>query len=331
MNSYARSLVGVATMAVAVTWCDESRAQMSAQIGEVPITHVGVVVEDIDAAVRGYAEIFGMSVPEVSDRSVDLPGGGTEQLRVASISLPNFRVEVNQPMGGSGPVSQFLEQFGPGMHRIGFGVSGDIDEKRRALLGQGGTWTAGEEGGQYAWVDFRDRLGATLELVPREPEGGSATSAAGAGMNDGPLAGHSVTHVGVAVRDTDEAAKAFAEILGVTVPEPFDYKDAQYPPDSEWSMEAYIRLVSWRQDTIGMELLGAVGSPNPWSDYVERYKGNAAQHIAINIGEGMAEAIGQLQQMGGTWTNGKEGGAYAYLDFSDQLGIVFEVNGAAGS
>ena len=330
MSKCVRGFIGVAAMALAVTWCDEGRAQTSTPIGAAPITHVAVVVEDIDAAVRGYAAMFGIPIPDVTSRSVDLPGGGAEELRVASIPLANFRVEVNQPADGSGPVSQFLQQFGPGIHRIGFGVSGDIAETRRTLLGHGGTWTAGTEGGRYAWVDFRNRLGATLELVPRESDALGAASAEGA-AGDGLLAGHPVRHVGIAVRDTDEAAMAYAEVLGVTVAEPRDYKDAQYPPGSEWNLDSYIRVISWRQENVGIELLGAVGSPNPWSDYVDRYNGNAAQHISIGIGEGMREAIRQLQIMGGEWTNGKEGGTYAYLDFSDQLGIVFEINGAAGS
>ena len=56
---------------------------------------------------------------------------------------------------------------------------------------------------------------------------------------------------------------------------------------------------------------------------------SAAQHVAIDVGTRMDETIRDLQAKGGKWTNGKEGGAYAYLDFVDSFGLAFELNGTA--
>jgi hypothetical protein len=64
---------------------------------------------------------------------------------------------------------------------------------------------------------------------------------------------------------------------------------------------------------------------------VQKQKGTAAQHVAINVGDRMDEMIRDLQAKGGTWTNGKAGGAYAYLDFTDTLGFVLELNGTSKS
>ena len=41
--------------------------------------------------------------------------------------------------------------------------------------------------------------------------------------------------------------------------------------------------------------------------------------------------IADLVAKGGKWTNGKPGGGYAYLDFMDTLGLVFELNGTSKS
>ncbi|MGE3578254.1 MAG: hypothetical protein AB7I25_07320 [Vicinamibacterales bacterium] len=53
--------------------------------------------------------------------------------------------------------------------------------------------------------------------------------------------------------------------------------------------------------------------------------------MAINVGTMMDEQIADLQQKGGKWTNGKAGGGYAYLDFMDTLGLIFELNGSSTS
>jgi hypothetical protein len=82
---------------------------------------------------------------------------------------------------------------------------------------------------------------------------------------------------------------------------------------------------------MGVEVIESVGRPTPWSEYVQRQKGTAAQHLAINVGNRMDETIRDLTAKGGAWTNGKPGGNYAYLDFMDTLGIIFELNGTSKS
>ena len=74
-----------------------------------------------------------------------------------------------------------------------------------------------------------------------------------------------------------------------------------------------------------------MGAPTPWSEFVARQKGSAAQHLAIDVGNRMDEMIADLVAKGGKWTNGKPGGGYAYLDFMDTLGLVFELNGTSKS
>src|SRR5262249_38461823 len=164
--------------------------------------------------------------------------------------------------------------------------------------------------------------GAAPAAPPPPPRGGVAPP---------PLAALPVTHVGFAASDTAAATGAFAKVLGIMPPKVNEYKDSQYPPDSKWNMSAYLRLAFWNQGGTGLEFIESVGGPTPWSEFVKLQKGTAAQHIAINVGTRMDEMIRDLQAKGGKWTNGKPGGGYAYLDFQDTLGLVFELNGTSKS
>ena len=140
-----------------------------------------------------------------------------------------------------------------------------------------------------------------------------------------------VTHVGFAAANADTTAGLLAQLLGLMRPNVTEYKDSQYPPDSKWNSRASLRLTMLTLGGGGVEVIESVGGPTPWSEHVTRHHGTAAQHIAINVGNRMNEMIRDLTAKGGKWTNGKPGGSYAYLDFTDTLGFVVELNGTSKS
>jgi len=317
-----------------------ARMQGTAQIGSAPITMAAVSVRDIDAAIRNYVEIMGVQAPQVRSFALDLPNGSKTDLKTALIQLPNFQIELNQPVGKTGPVAEHLQKHGPGINRVMFAVSGSIDDMRSGLEAKGGKWVGGAKGGRYAIVDFRNQIGTMVEVVQQgaQPTAQSSSAATGSVVGLPPLGSLQVTHLGFAITDADKVAKAFTDILGIPMPRIRDYKDSfptdprvQYPPESPWNKDTPLRLTSWRQGPVGIELIASVGGPTPWSDFVAKQHGSAAQHIAINVGDKMDEMILTLQQKGGKWTNGKTGGIYAYLDFQDKLGLVFELNGTSKS
>ena len=325
MTRYGRALCAWAVIGGAVAAGTHLNGQSAVQIGAAPVTHIGVVVRDIEEATRHFADVVGMQPLQIRTIQIDLPDKKQAEIKRATAQLPNLRIEFDQPVTESGPIYDHLQKIGQGIHRMGFAVEDGVDEKRAFLEQQGGTWTAGITGGTYAFVDLKDTLGTTIEIVQQAaaPTGPTAVPP----TSPAPLSLRAVRHVGIAVDDTNKVAKAFADILGVPPPTVRDYKDAQYPPGHPWSMDAYIRLTSWRHPNLGIELLGAVGKPNPWSDYVDRFKGSTVQHVSLPVGPRMGEIIPKLQQKGGTWTNGGEGGTYAYLDFVDSFGLAFELNG----
>ena len=321
----------VLILALIVATASATWTQSPAQVGSASLSHVGIVVLDIDETIRQYENVMGFPTPEVTEYLLDLPDGQKTEVKVTNMYLPNFHIELVEPVSNVGPYYEHLEQYGMSIQHMGLSVADDVGAIRAGLEEQGGRWSLGSQEGFFAYVDFQSTLGTSFEIIGSaragsagaEPTEPSATAALP------PLASLMVTHVGFAVTNVEQVMTGYADSFGIAAPNVIDYRDSQYPPDSEWNAAAHLRLASWRQGDIGMELIESVGGPTPWSDYVEKQQGSAAQHIAINVGDKMDEVIHDLQMKGGTWTNGRPGGNYAYLDFMDTLGIIFELNGTS--
>ena len=80
------------------------------------IHHVGVAVENLDAALETYERLFGAEVEHratVEDQGV----------RAVSLRVGSGRVELLEPLGEDTPVGRFLAKRGPGMHHVAYEVS----------------------------------------------------------------------------------------------------------------------------------------------------------------------------------------------------------------
>jgi methylmalonyl-CoA epimerase len=84
------------------------------------IDHVGVAVEDIDAALALYNEVLGM--PLVHRETVSEQG-----VEAALLDVGDGHVELLQPLGPDTPVGKFLGRHGPGMHHVAYRVA-DIEQ-----------------------------------------------------------------------------------------------------------------------------------------------------------------------------------------------------------
>jgi methylmalonyl-CoA/ethylmalonyl-CoA epimerase len=79
------------------------------------IDHVGVAVEDIDAALSLYRDALGMPLVHretVTDQGVD----------AALLDVGDGHVELLQPLGPDTPVGKFLSKKGPGLHHVAYRV-----------------------------------------------------------------------------------------------------------------------------------------------------------------------------------------------------------------
>jgi methylmalonyl-CoA/ethylmalonyl-CoA epimerase len=77
--------------------------------------HLGIAVDDLDAAILVYADLFGATL-EHRDRVED------QGVEAASLRVGESRIELLQPLGPDTPVGRFLAKRGPGMHHMAFEV-----------------------------------------------------------------------------------------------------------------------------------------------------------------------------------------------------------------
>jgi methylmalonyl-CoA/ethylmalonyl-CoA epimerase len=77
--------------------------------------HVGIAVEDLDAAILVYSDLFGGTL-EHRERVED------QGVEAASLRVGESRIELRQPLGPDTPVGRFLAKRGPGMHHLAFEV-----------------------------------------------------------------------------------------------------------------------------------------------------------------------------------------------------------------
>ncbi|HEX6490998.1 MAG TPA: methylmalonyl-CoA epimerase [Gaiellaceae bacterium] len=86
------------------------------------IHHLGVAVQDLDAAVTTYERLFGARVEHretVREQGVE----------AASLRIGEGRLELLASLGEATPVGKFLAKRGPGMHHVAY----EVPDVRSAL------------------------------------------------------------------------------------------------------------------------------------------------------------------------------------------------------
>lgn len=89
------------------------------------IDHIGVAVEDIDAALALYRDSFEM---ELAHRET-VESQGVEAVL---LDVGDGHVELLRPLGPETPVGKFMAKNGPGLHHVAYAVA-DIDAALRKL------------------------------------------------------------------------------------------------------------------------------------------------------------------------------------------------------
>jgi methylmalonyl-CoA/ethylmalonyl-CoA epimerase len=93
------------------------------------IDHIGVAVEDLDAALALYRDGLGMPLVHretVAEQGVD----------AALLDVGDGHVELLAPLGPDTPVGKFLARQGPGLHHVAYRVR-DVAETLEALAAAG--------------------------------------------------------------------------------------------------------------------------------------------------------------------------------------------------
>jgi methylmalonyl-CoA/ethylmalonyl-CoA epimerase len=93
------------------------------------IDHVGVAVEDLDAALKLYEGAFEM--PLAHRETVEEQG-----VEAVLLDVGDGHVELLAPLGPETAVGKFLARKGPGLHHVAYAVD-DIDAVLGSLTGAG--------------------------------------------------------------------------------------------------------------------------------------------------------------------------------------------------
>jgi methylmalonyl-CoA epimerase len=132
------------------------------------IDHVGVAVEDIEAALPFYREILGMEL--VHQETVTDQG-----VHAALLDVGDGHVELIAPLGPDTGVGKFLARRGPGLHHVAYRVI-DVEATLAALAAAGVRLIdeqprTGIRGSRVAFLHPASTGGVLTEIV--QPAAGS--------------------------------------------------------------------------------------------------------------------------------------------------------------
>jgi methylmalonyl-CoA epimerase len=126
------------------------------------IDHVAIAVNDLDAAIGWYEEMFGATVAhrEVVERD------GVEE---ALLKVADSYIQLLTPLSADSPVAKYLERNGEGIHHVGYRVD-DCAAALGALQAHGvrvidSVPRPGSRGTTVAFVHPKAAFGTLVELV----------------------------------------------------------------------------------------------------------------------------------------------------------------------
>jgi methylmalonyl-CoA epimerase len=131
------------------------------------IDHIGVAVEDLDAAIALYGSSFEMALAH--RETVESQG-----VEAVLLDVGDGHVELLRPLGPDTAVGKFLARKGEGLHHVAYAV-GNIDDALGRLAATGielidAEPRTGIRGSRVAFLHPRSTGGVLTEIV--EPAGG---------------------------------------------------------------------------------------------------------------------------------------------------------------
>lgn len=138
------------------------------------VAQIALVVDDIEKYLDGWVEVFGIERPAVRITDAkDLThirymGKETDaRAKLAFIKTANISIELIEPIGAPSVWRATLKEYGPSVHHIAFRTK----DKTQVLdkLGLPVTQTGVFKGGNYTYLDGREKLAVDLEILESTP------------------------------------------------------------------------------------------------------------------------------------------------------------------
>ncbi|HEX3979931.1 MAG TPA: methylmalonyl-CoA epimerase [Acidimicrobiales bacterium] len=126
------------------------------------IDHVAIAVNDLESAIRYYAETFGAEVTHRERIETD----GVEE---ALLKVADSYIQLLTPVRDDSPVARFLDTKGEGLHHVGYRVD-DCAKALQSVVDHGGRAIdqvprPGSRGTTVAFVHPKGAFGTLIELV----------------------------------------------------------------------------------------------------------------------------------------------------------------------
>jgi 4-hydroxyphenylpyruvate dioxygenase-like putative hemolysin len=148
----------------------------SNSLGDNKVIQIGLVVEDIDYAVKAWSRLLRVDPPSIiitdtvdiaHTKYQDQPTSA--QARLAFFNLGQVDLELIQPLGEPSTWNDQLIVHGSSLHHIAFEIKGMEEhiqglQKHGMRLVQCGNY----HGGRYAYVDGQNRFGTVIELLEND-------------------------------------------------------------------------------------------------------------------------------------------------------------------
>ena len=124
------------------------------------ISHIAMVVEDLDDALKLYETAFNLKAVEVKV---------TGSRKTAIIPIGDGYLDISQPIHSKGMVSEFLKAHGEGIHHIAFetdDIQVDVEViKNRGMKMVDESPRAGAYGSKIAFISPESTHGVSIELI----------------------------------------------------------------------------------------------------------------------------------------------------------------------
>jgi hypothetical protein len=137
----------------------------------------------------------------------------------------------------------------------------------------------------------------------------------------------SMAQVAIVVKDIDAARNAWAKLLGIMVPEVSIAESNSSRPTlyKGNSSNAKAKLAFVVLENIQIELIEPMGGKSTWQEYLDKH-GEGIHHIAFQVkGIDGVEKRFEMQGNPTVQRGGWDGGAYSYIDASQNLGCILEL------
>lgn len=136
-----------------------------------------------------------------------------------------------------------------------------------------------------------------------------------------------VAQVAVIVKDIDKARTAWAQMLGVKVPE-VSVAEGHFSRPTLYRgnpSDAKAKLAFFAMDNLQIELIQPLGGKSTWQEFLDN-NGEGIHHIAFEVKniDGVEKEFA-LINMPTVQRGGWDGGAYSYVDGSKEIGCILEL------